>query len=522
MNRFHKGFILLLAALALTFILCACSPNAEPSVAPVEKVTLNKKTLQLTSGETYQLVATATPDNSPQDFNWSSSSKDYATVSNDGLVKVKNTGNSSATVKVTATSKSDSSKKATCTITVLVAPPSEYTVSSIGMVTCGPGEDAASTMIISWHSPTKGSVLEYTDADGSEFIHSVPCDGNLSTAAWADTATHYRCRVVLEGLSANKTYKYRIKDAQNNYTSVSEFKTAGIDTSFNFMWLSDLHTPKGSSSYINRVKELIGMASSKVSLDFCLFSGDMVNKGQIYKQWQNWSDSGLWKDMAFAYVAGNHDYYPYGSKDRTTNAYFKDVCAYPYNNVENSKMVLDSNYWFIWNKVLFVCVDNFTDEGTLLTGSGRSLSEQKQWFEEVVKANDGQYDYLVFVQHLPFFINDAPCDYGNYNAWRSLFDEYHVDFALSSDEHAYTRTKPLFNDAEAAGGTVYITSYQTEGGSISTPVNSASASSKYAAFYGGGGVGGVYFTVTPEKMTMHLIGAGGIEYDSVEVLKKTR
>jgi len=522
MNKFLRRSVLLLVTLALVLSLCACTQSGEQSLAAVEKVSLNKKTLQMTSGESYQLVATASPDNSLQEFTWKSSNTSNATVSSTGLVKVKNTGNSSTTVKITATSTSDTTKKATCTITVLVAPPSTYTVSKIGMVTSGPGEDASTSAVISWHAPSTGSVLEYTNANGEDFVNSKACDGVLSTANWADTATHYRCRVVLEGLEPNKTYKYRIKDSNNTYTEESEFKTAGTDTTFNFMWLSDLHAPKGSSSYINRVDELIDFAEDKVDLDFCLFTGDMVNKGQIYRHWQYWSDSDLLEDMEYAFLAGNHDYYPYGSKDRTTNAYFKDVCAYPYNSTCNGKSVLDSNYWFIWNKVLFVCIDNFTEEGSELSGAGRSLAEQKAWFEEVVKANAGKYDYLIFAQHLPFFINDEICSYGNYSSWRSLFDQYKVDFALSSDEHAYTRTKPLKNDAEASDGTIYITSYETEGGSISVPANSASSTAKYAAFYGGGGVAGVYFTVTPEKMTMHLIGNGGNEYDSVEVLKKTR
>lgn len=534
-KAFLKGCVLFLLTAMLVLSFCACSQGENASAA-VTKVTLNKSSITLTSGDSYQLIATASPEGASQDFSWKSSSNTYATVTADGLVKVKNTGNKSASVTITATSKADSSKKATCTITVKVAPPAAFTLSKTGMVTSGPGEDASREAVISWHSPTKGTSLEFSDANGSDFIHTVDnsdCSEVLSTANWADTAAHYRCRVVLDGLTPGSTYKYRIKDADGSYTATAQFRTAESDTTnFNFMWLSDNHVPDGGTSTLDRIKELITFAKNKpdVDPDFVLFTGDMVNKGQIYRHWNYWSTSGLMSDMTYAFVCGNHDYYPYGSKDRTTNAYYKDVCAYPFNYSEDGKTVLDSNYWFIWNRVLFVCVDNFTSEGSeTKTKSGSSFSDQLAWFKAVVEANAGDYDYLIYAQHLPFFDTDTePCDYGYYDEWYKTFDLYKVDFALSSDEHTYRRSYPLLNDAKVdlvdgkvASGTVYVVSNQTEGTSISKLDNEVTSGSKYVQ-YTAGGIGGVYFTVTPTEMTLHLIGSGGREYDTITVAKKSR
>lgn len=539
MNRLLKGLVLFLVALSLVFSFCACTQKGEAASA-VEKVTLNKKTLELDGGQSFQLVATVYPETASQEIKWTvSAGKDYAKVSADGKVSVDNTGNSSASATITATSVADSTKKASCKITVNVTPPKTFTLSKIGMVTTGPGQDASTSMVISWHSPAQGSYLEYTDANGDAFTNTkanADCNEALSTAKWADTATHYRCKVTLEGLTPNATYKYRINDGSGNYSDVATFRTAAADTTFQFMWLSDLHTGKYGDNYIATVGKLIDFANEKegVDVDFCLFTGDMVNKGQIYKHWNNWSESKLMNDMTYAFLSGNHDYYPYGSKDRTTNAYFKDFAAYPANNTAGGKTVLDSNYWFIWNRVLFVCIDNFTSEGSETQKlSGASVSEQKAWFKAVLDSiPTTDYDYLVYAQHLPFFIDDEPCSYGQYKDWRDLFDEYKVDFALSSDEHAYTRTNPLLGDAKqdlvdgkVTTGTVYLTSFETEGSSIGTATNQSAKKNggKYAAFYGGGGVGGgVYFTVTPTEMTMHLICANGVEKDSVTVVKKDR
>ena len=532
MKKYLKWLLLpLLIAVLLFGISCTQEQEGEAEPVAVTKVKLNKTSLELNAGDTYTLKATASPTEAPQDFVWTSSSSSYASVTDAGVVTVKNSTDSTQTVKITATSKSDSTKKAVCTITVKV----KTTLSKIGMITSGPGEDSSTSIVISWHSPTQGSYLEYSDANGdnpgAHVVANAQCHEALSTADWADVATHYRCEVVLTGLTPDSVYKYQIKDSAGTVAGTATFKTAGTDGAYSFMWLSDLHTPSGSSSYINRIKELIDYAEAKpdVDIDFCLFSGDMVKKGQIYKHWNYWSNSGLMKNMVYAFLPGNHDYYGHNDKTRTTNAYFMDVCAYPDNNVCNQKSAAESNYWFIWNKVLFVCADSVAEEGKKMSSTGTSVEEMKAWFEEVVKANAGNYDYLVFVQHYPLFTEDEPCDWGTYDEWRGLFDQYKVDFALSSDYHEYLCTKPLYNDAAVAltdgkvtSGTVYITSYETEGDSIGSLTNTAKETDKYALYNGGGEVGGVYFTVTPTEMTMHLIGAGGAEKQTLTVVKKAR
>ena len=413
----------------------------------------------------------------------------------------------------------------------------------ISMVNTGPGEDASKGVVISWHSTVAGSYLEYTDANGDTFVNTVAnaqCNEALSTAEWHEgvSANHYRCKVYLDNLTPDSTYKYRIRQG-STYSEVATFRTAETDTTyFQFMWMSDNHVPKGGETTLERIRELINYAQAKggVDLDFVLFTGDMVNTGKYYEHWKYWSDSGLMNDITYAFVCGNHDYYDGtrnadGDKVRETNAYFKDVCAYPANNSAGGKSVLDSNYWFIWNRVLFVCVDNFTSEGALLSGQGRSVSDQIAWFKAVVEANEGKYDYLIFAQHLPWFNTDtAPCKYGYYSSWWKIFDDYKVDFALSSDEHTYRRTYPLYNnvktdlvDGKVSIGTVYVTSSQTQGGSVSSLSNNAADDLKYVEYTGPGGeVTGVYFTVTPTEMTLHLIGANGKQGDTITVMKKDR
>ena len=412
---------------------------------------------------------------------------------------------------------------------------------SIRMVNAGPGEIASESAVISWHSSSKGSSLEYrlSDAEGWTVVGNAQCNEVTLTSDWRDTegnaltAPIYRCRVELTGLTSGSTYKYRVKDSSGNYSDVATFKTAEADTTyFQFMWLSDLHTPSTNATCINRVRELIDFANAKdgVDIDFVLFSGDMVKKGQIYQHWNYWSDSGLMNDSTYAFIEGNHDYYGWNNSTRLSNTFYKDVAAYPYNNEEGGKSVLDTNYWFLWNRVLFVCVDTMTPEGSdTKTLAGSKVSDQIAWFKAVVDANEGNYDYLIFAQHYPWFRDDAKTNSdGSYSSWAPVFDQYKVDFALSSDEHHYRRSYPLegsvkkdYVDGKVGQGTIYVVSNMTEGNSLSGLRNQADGKSNYVE-YSVGGQGGCYFTVTPTEITLHQIGTQGNEYDTVTVMKKDR
>ena len=89
--------------------------TCEVTVAvPVSSVTLDKTTLGLTEGETYQLTATVNPGNaSNKGVSWRSSNTGVATVGNNGLVTAIGAG--TATITVTT---DDGGHTATCEVTV--------------------------------------------------------------------------------------------------------------------------------------------------------------------------------------------------------------------------------------------------------------------------------------------------------------------------------------------------------------------------------------------------------------------
>ena len=57
----------------------------------------------------------------------------------------------------------------------------------------------------------------------------------------------------------------------------------------------------------------------------------------------------------------------------------------------------------------------------------------------------GHFQYIIVVQHYAFLDGDAD-GAGKYSYFYQIFDNAGIDLALSSDTHAYSRSKTLFND----------------------------------------------------------------------------
>lgn len=378
-------------------------------------------------------------------------------------------------------------------------------------IMAGPGQDASRQAIISWHSPCPTSTLEYTDAYGTEFKNSLTLEGVPTESDWEDRSSVYRYRAVLSDLVPGSTYRYRVREKESGTSEVCEFRTAGTDGTFSFAWLSDIHAKKASA--FDNAQKLLEYEKQKADISFCLFTGDMVNQGKRYRYWESCKDSGLLTRMQFAFVIGNHEYYPNKKLETATNSYYLDFAAIPDNHGSSPS----SDYWFLYNNVLFICLDTIAAQFYTDQDINPILESQAKWLEETVRENEGKYKYLIVAQHYAFLDGDVPGT-GYYNFWYPIFDRCKVDLALASDTHAYSRSKVLFNDNEADSGTVYMTSPKTEGSKMSGIISDDSKLGTRSAFNSVKTViGGSYVEVTPESLTVHVLGENLTEFDSVTI-----
>ncbi len=132
-----------------------CKVYVNQKNIPVTRVSLNKKQLELTEGEYYDLIATVSPDNaSNKSLKWESDKATVATVDDAGRVAA--VGEGTATITVSTL---DGNKTATCTVTVKAK---TYAVTGVSLdrisLTLTEGETAGLNATISPSNATNKSV----------------------------------------------------------------------------------------------------------------------------------------------------------------------------------------------------------------------------------------------------------------------------------------------------------------------------------------------------------------------------
>ena len=214
--------------------------------------------------------------------------------------------------------------------------------------------------------------------------------------------------------------------------------------------------------------------------------------------------------MSYSFLIGNHEYYPNNTPESATPSYYLDFAAIPDNHGNSAP----ADYWFLYDNVLFICLDSMAAD---FAEGNRIRDRQLGLIKTAISEAWGDFTYIIVAQHYAFLDGDADGT-GKYSYWYQAFDNVGIDLALSSDTHAYSRSKTLFNDHEDIFGTVYVTSPKTDGKELSEIVSDDEKLGIRSAYNSSATVtGGCYIDVTPEKMTLHLIGKDGIEYDSVVI-----
>ncbi len=184
-----NGFVVLVAAFTLMFVIVSCNSNAdepEKKEIAVAEISLNKTELTLTAGGKETLTATVKPDNATdKTVTWTSNKTDIATVSANGEVTAIAKG--SATIKATAGGKS-----ATCTVTVN---PVMYSVTVTGGTANPAAAEAGATVTITANTPESGKEFDswtteisvtFADANAPETTFTMPASTVTVTATYKD------------------------------------------------------------------------------------------------------------------------------------------------------------------------------------------------------------------------------------------------------------------------------------------------------------------------------------------------
>ena len=263
---------------------------------------------------------------------------------------------------------------------------------SFNMLSCCPGEDTATEARFIWHSDSNTCQLWYAKASAPGEAVQATCESVYKPITFRSSdVSYYKYTAALSSLDPGTEYIYYVKSGSTQ-SATQKFKTAGTSGSYNFLWLSDVHSHPDDSAKTNSVNTIIANAKSAAgSLDFILFSGDMVKYGGRYDNWQQWNGNASFTEYMHALCPGNKEYYYNGSQtgvngtsNRIHNKWFL-ACR---NNPQNGADGIESSYWFIRDSVMFVAMDTLADEGVDMDTYvyNNAFALQTNWFDRVVSA----------------------------------------------------------------------------------------------------------------------------------------
>ena len=298
----------------------------------------------------------------------------------------------------------------------------------------------ATTQAVTWRSHVNDSksIAEIAPATASpDFVKS-------ARRIWA-TTSHLKIKdnvvyyhsVNFTGLHPNTLYAYRVGNG-NTWSEWFQFRTADSRAApFSFLYFGDAQDK--ISSLWSRVIRAAILNSPEAR--FMIHAGDMVNRENYSREWDEWFYAGGWVFATIPSVPaiGNHEYLKGENKKRTLSKYWRPQFTLPKNGIPE----LDETFYHL----------DYQGVRLIVLNSNKKLKQQARWLESVLEHNPNFWTVVVF--HHPVWHSILGRD--NKMArkyWQPLFDRFKVDLILQGHDHVYTRG----HGPGKTDGPVYVTS----------------------------------------------------------------
>lgn len=244
--------------------------------------------------------------------------------------------------------------------------------------------------------------------------------------------------VKVSGLEAGKTYFYRVGDASRNWWSqTGSFKMENGGTETSFIHIGD---PQSQSAVqYDTFAALIEKAYEMYDSDFIIDTGDNVDHGDNFRQWQWFLDeaSDTLMNTVLMSAAGNHE-------EKGSFAIDKN---FVYSNIPEQNVEEGIYFSFDYNNV-HVAILNTNN----LDSDDSLNDEQVEWLKEDMRASDADWKFVAF--HKAMYSNGSHYDDGDVCEIRDelceLMPQLGIDMVFQGHDHVYLRTDAMIdNEVEA-------------------------------------------------------------------------
>lgn len=318
------------------------------------------------------------------------------------------------------------------------------------------GEDASTEMSISYY--TKYSITD-TDiqivpySENPDFSKGTTVDVDIETNCDVETLREWpaidlgfigiiyhkenvnRHYVTIKGLEPDAKYCYRIGDAEKGWWSdTGVINTADNSDSFSFFHMTDPQSTT-EKQYNEVFAPAVEMATSNHDGDFILNTGDFVDDGRSFIQWQRMFNSATdtFMDIAVMGAAGNHE----EKGDYALANYFITP------NTPEQDTLTGVYYSFDYNNAHFAVLNsnNLGDDDGL-------NAEQIEWLKGDMNASDADWKFVAI--HKAPYSNGSHYDDDDVIAIRAqlqaLMPELGIDVVFQGHDHVYMRSDVLNNN----------------------------------------------------------------------------
>lgn len=249
-------------------------------------------------------------------------------------------------------------------------------------------------------------------------------------------------------LLPDKVYTYRVGDG-NNWSEWFQFRTGPATTKpFSFIYLGDAQNDLRSkwSRVIRRAFATHGDAR------FIVHAGDLINRSNNDNEWGEWHFGGGFINGMIPSIpsSGNHEYFRDEQRNLTLDPHWRAQYTLPENGPRGLE---ESAYYIDYSNVRMISLNS-----QMIVLDPNSLKAQAAWLEDVLKNNPKQWTMITY--HHPIYSTAKGRDNKEFReAFKPLFDKYHVDLLMQGHDHTYSRGQNLGTGISGkVGGPMYVVS----------------------------------------------------------------
>lgn len=310
-------------------------------------------------------------------------------------------------------------------------------------VALAPGNDP-SELNLAWYSAENATPYVQLAEEGESF-DSAPLFEGSSSVAYKDTQAsvqYYSNKVTVTGLAENRSYKYRYKVGDGDWSEEYTYITQDLTDGFNFIAVGDPQIGVGnggSEADTERWNNTLSLATElSPDASFIYSMGDQVDANQEYGQYAGFLNPPILRNLPIATTIGNHDCDVPNIQWHFNNP---NMTSYGETNA-------GGDYYFSYGDALFI---NLNSNAVLKSSKSNNAIavEHRKAIEEAIASNP-YAKWRIVTFHQDIYGYPDHYDDGEVKQCREqlypIIDDYDIDVVLTGHGHNFTRSFQMQNN----------------------------------------------------------------------------